>query len=287
MFTAYAPALVDYIHFIDNFPNRGGHAVIKSTYRMPGGAGCNVAHNLATAGIDATIFTTLGKDEDAEFFVRNTAAKVIAAETDEFTGKVDVFVDKSGERTFFVHPNAAGKPYVEVDPAEYLYLDPFPSEMSFDLQLEVAKKHDGTVILNPGFPYVTIDFEKFKLILKYTNILILSTSEFDMLGVDVNDILKLVDYLVITQGSRGSTCYTEHASFQAEAPKVNVIDTTGAGDAFAAGFILGFIKGLDIEVCLKIGNFCGAYNVERVGARNFPSRQQIEKFLARVLSKKL
>lgn len=285
MFSAYAPALVDYIYLIDFYPPRGGHSVVKSTSRSPGGAGANVAHNLATLGIASKLYTALGNDEDSEYFVKNTMAEVVAEITDEKTGRVYVFVDSDGERTFFVEPNAAGKPYVKVRDGEYLYLDPFPSQESFELQIEAASNFGGFVILNPGYPYVNLGFERLKLLLKHTDMLILSSEEFSILKVDVSDLLKYVDYLIVTQGKLGSVCYTEKGSFQAEALRANVVDTTGAGDAFAAGFIYGFINGYPLEVCLKLGNFCGAYNVERVGARNFPSGEKVEEFLARVFKK--
>ncbi len=283
MFASYSPALVDYIHLIDEFPVRGGHAVVKQTYKMPGGAGANVAHNLANLGVDSVIFTALGKDDDAEFFIANTKARVVASRTDEYTGKVDVFVDRDGERTFFVYPNAAGKPYIDVEPADYLYLDPFPSGDSFELQLKAAKNCPGFVILNPGFPYTSIGFEKLSPMLRYVDMIIMSEHEFERLNVDLSDVLKFVDYVIITKGEGGSSCYTKDSEFHAKAVKTKVVDTTGAGDAFAAGFIYCFMKDLPLKVCLEVGNFCGAYNVSRVGARNFPNAHQIEKFLASIL----
>jgi len=286
MFSAYAPALVDYIYLIDFYPPKGGHSVIRASSKSPGGAGANVAHNIASLGVEATLYTTLGRDEDSVYFVENTDAEVVAEITDKKTGKVHVFVDSDGERTFFVEPNAAGKPYVKVEKGDYLYLDPFPSEKSLELQIEAARNFDGFVILNPGYPYVNLGFEKLISILKHTDMLILSSDEFSALKVDVSEMLRYVDYLIVTQGKHGSVCYTRDGSFKAEAFRANVFDTTGAGDAFAAGFIYGFMMGISIEICLKLGNFCGAYNVERIGARNFPSRESVEDFLARVFKEK-
>jgi len=283
MFSAHAPALVDYIYLIDKYPPRGGHSIVYATEKSPGGAGANVVHNLASLGVESKLFTTFGGDEDATYFVKNTLARVEAEITDEKTGKVHVFVDEDGERTFFVEPNAAGKPFVRVKEGDYLYLDPFPSQHSFEVQVEEAERFGGFVILNPGFPYSNLGFEKLKQILRHVDMLIMSAEEFSILGVETVDVLEYVDYLVVTQGKLGSACYTKNGSFQSPAFPAKVADTTGAGDAFAAGFIFGFINSYPIEVCLKLGNFCGAYNVERVGARNFPSKGTIDEFLARVL----
>lgn len=283
MISAHAPALVDYMYFIDSFPSVGGHAKIFQSAKSPGGAGANVVHNLARLGVETALFTTIGKDDDAEFFVRNTKAKVIAEVTDDLTGKVFVFVDKKGERTFFVQPNAADKPFVKVKCGEYLYVDPFPSELSFKIQKEVIENFGGFIILNPGHLYARLGFEKLREILKFVDMVIMSAGEFEMLGASVEDLLGFVDYLVITLGGEGSVCYTKTEKIYEKALKARVVDTTGAGDAFSAGFLYGFINNHPLQVCLKLGNFCGAYNVERIGARAFPDPKTFQNFLANIL----
>ncbi len=286
MFAAFAPALVDYMHLIDRYPPPGGHAIVKSSTRTPGGAGANVAHNLAKLGVKAILYTTLGRDDDARFFIANTLAEVRFEVTHEFTGRVDVFVDESGERTFFVHPNAASHPHVRVDGDErYLYLDPFPTESSFEVQLRVARDwKERFVILNPGYPYASLGFERLRKMLRFVKMAIMSENEFNMLGVDENTLLKFVEILVITRGDEGGSCYTREGEWHEKAVQVGrVVDTTGAGDSFAAGFIYGLIRGFNPDVCLKLGNFCGAYNVTGLGARKFPSKEELESFLARVL----
>jgi ribokinase len=282
MISAHAPALVDYIYLIDEFPSIGGHARIFSASKSPGGAGANVVHNLAVLGSDTRLYTTLGKDEDAKFFVENTKAKVFAEITDELTGKVLVFVDRKGERTFFVQPNAAGKPFVKVRSDEYLYVDPFPSEASFEIQKEIMEKFEGFVILNPGHFYASMGFERLSELLRYSDMVIMSFQEFEMLKCSREDLMKFVEFAVITLGKNGALCWTKEGKFFEKALKAKVVDTTGAGDAFAAGFIYGFVNGFPINICLKLGNFCGAYNVERVGARAFPTKDLVENFLSEI-----
>ncbi len=283
MISAHAPALVDYVYLIESFPTSGGHARILSATRSPGGAGANVVHNLARLGLRAKLFTTLGKDSDAEYFVENTEAEVIAEITDELTGKVLVFVDRTGERTFFVQPNAAGKPFVRVEDGDYLYVDPFPSEFSFDVQREVMENFDGFVILNPGYLYAKMGFKKLSELLMFADMVIMSSSEFEMLRASAEDFLNFVEYLIVTMGAEGSVCYTKGEKMFEKAFKAKAVDTTGAGDAFSAGFLYAFISGYPLKDCLKLGNFCGAYNVERVSARAFPSKELVENFLANIL----
>lgn len=279
MISAHAPALVDYVFIVDKFPSPGGHARVFATSKSPGGAGANVVHDLATLGVETALFTTLGRDDDARFFVENTKAKVFAEITDELTGKVLVFVDQRGERTFFVQPNSAGKPFVKVKCGEFLYVDPFPSEVSFEVQKEVVQNFGGFVILNPGYLYASMGFKKFRELLEFTDMVIMSSAEFELLKSSPRKYLEFVDYLIVTLGDKGAVCYTKREKFSEKGFKANVVDTTGAGDAFSAGFIYGFINDLPIEHCLKLGNFCGAYNVERIGARAFPTKEMVEEFI--------
>ncbi len=289
MIAGVGPALVDHIYAIDEYPQRGGHAIVKNFVRMPGGACANVIAGLANFGVRCRFYSTIGRDENAKFFIesmKNVELKLKV--THDLTGRVDVYVDRHGERTFFVHPNASGvveldvsdKDYEEVD---YFYLDPFPSKQSFDVHLEIAKnakKHGKFVILNPGYPYTKLGFEKLKELLKFTNLVIISEPEFKSLKVSEKDVLKFVEILVITLGSRGSKAVTKNETFYQPAFSVDrVVDTTGAGDAFSAGFLYGFLKGLPLETCLKLGNFVASYNIRYYGARNFPAKDEVDKLI--------
>ncbi len=286
MIAGVGPALVDHIYAIDEYPERGGHAIVKGFIRMPGGACANVIAGLANFGVRCRFYSTVGRDEDARFFAESMKGVELRLKvTHDLTGRVDVYVDRHGERTFFVHPNASG--IVELDIGEedyedvdYFYLDPFPSERSFEVHLEIArnaKEHGKFVILNPGYPYTKLGFERLRELLEFTDMVIISEPEFRSLNVSEEEMLKLVDFLVITLGSRGSKAVTRDGEFYQPAFKVEkVVDTTGAGDAFSAGFLYGFLKSLPLEVCLKLGNFVASYNIQHYGARNFPSREEVD-----------
>jgi len=291
MIAGVGPALVDHIYAIDEYPQKGGHAIVKNFVRMPGGACANVIAGLASFGVKCRFYSTIGRDENAKFFTESMKNVDLRLKvTHDLTGRVDVYVDKHGERTFFVHPNASGivelemseEDYEEVD---YFYLDPFPSEQSFKVHLEIAKnakKHGKFVILNPGYPYTKLGFDRLKELLKFTDLVIISEPEFKSLKVSEKDLLKLVEILVITLGSRGSKAVTKGGEFYQPAFKVEkVVDTTGAGDAFSAGFLYGFLKGLPLDTCLRLGNFVASYNIRYYGARNFPSKDEVDRLIER------
>jgi len=86
----------------------------------------------------------------------------------------------------------------------------------------------------------------------------------------VNIVLKL--------GNRGCYLHTKETDKMIEACPAAVVDTTGAGDCFAAGFLYGLSKGMDVEVCAKLGCAAGSIAVEAVGA-NTALRNREQMFL--------
>jgi 5-dehydro-2-deoxygluconokinase len=91
------------------------------------------------------------------------------------------------------------------------------------------------------------------------------------INVAISGILGLgVDALIVKTGSRGAIVYLPDGTIQ-EVPgfPVEVVNVLGAGDAFAAGFIYGYLKGWDWYKSCRMGNACGAHVVTQLGCANF------------------
>ena len=73
--------------------------------------------------------------------------------------------------------------------------------------------------------------------------------------------------VTVKLGERGCYVTDGREEFQVEALKVKVVDTTGAGDAFCAGFLHGLLSGKDLYACGKIANFVAGRKIEKSGAR--------------------
>lgn len=98
----------------------------------------------------------------------------------------------------------------------------------------------------------------------------------------IKGILQLgVEALIIKTGSRGAIVYLpDGTSQQVPGFPVEVLNILGAGDAFAAGFIYGYLKGWDMYKCCRMGNACGAHVVTQLGCANFtPYEEDILKFI--------
>jgi sugar/nucleoside kinase (ribokinase family) len=83
----------------------------------------------------------------------------------------------------------------------------------------------------------------------------------------LHQIAKLCDIAVVKLGSHGSLIKQGEQVYTVDAVKAECIDTTGAGDMYAAGFLHGFSKDLSLDICGKIGSLVSAHVVEVVGAK--------------------
>ena len=85
---------------------------------------------------------------------------------------------------------------------------------------------------------------------------------------------------VIKLGAKGAVAVQDGATASATGFKVDALDTTGAGDTFAAGFVTAHLEGLSLEECLRRGNACGALSTLKAGGTaNQPDRKTLERFL--------
>jgi sugar/nucleoside kinase (ribokinase family) len=79
------------------------------------------------------------------------------------------------------------------------------------------------------------------------------------------DLARLARIVVVKQGANGALVTSAAEQFEVPAIPAEVVDTTGAGDSFNAGFLAEFIKGRELEACAKAGVLAGARNIQKVG----------------------
>ena len=100
----------------------------------------------------------------------------------------------------------------------------------------------------------------------------LMEAQFLLSALGLDDIRGLlaqgVDLIVLTAGAEGSRVFTRDGDAQIPVVPANVVDTTGAGDAYTAGFLAGSWRGFDPLVCGRLGAACGAFAVEGVGCQD-------------------
>jgi sugar/nucleoside kinase (ribokinase family) len=92
-------------------------------------------------------------------------------------------------------------------------------------------------------------------------------------------LAALTPLVVIRCGPDGAIAQSGGQVVPARALPVAVLDTTGAGDCFNAGFLYGYLRGQPLEICLRCGNICGGLSTTARGGAAIPTAEQVEEWL--------
>jgi sugar/nucleoside kinase (ribokinase family) len=76
-----------------------------------------------------------------------------------------------------------------------------------------------------------------------------------------------IDVVVVKDGANGAWIATREETLHVPTEQVRVVDTTGAGDCFAAGFLYGLVRGLPLEACGEVGNLMAADTIQHIGVK--------------------
>ncbi len=269
---------------------RGGVINTKATI-SPGGA-ANVAVHLSKLGGKAAFTGKVGNDYFGRIFIddldQSGVSTNVSMSRSKNTGMVFTLVFSNGERSFIVDRGAnIDLEYEDIDLSliqrtKYLYFTGFSvqDEQAWECIQKVLRQYpEGAhVVFNPGAPNLAKDFRSTfaKIIKEHVDILILNECEGSYLtdhsseAAILNSLLSLVPIVALTKGERGSITATSKGVHNIKADTVKVVDTTGAGDAYAAGFIYGLSRGWKEEEAGELASRIAEKVVSHVGARTDP-----------------
>lgn len=251
-----------------------------------GGSAANTMVGLARLGCKVGFIGRLADDKEGKTLLEDFRREGV--DTTGITmakhgrsGTVMGFVDEKGERALYVDPGVNDMiEFKEINKeytfeAKFLHITSFIGQKPFQAQKKLTEILPPNVrlSLDPGELYArkraTLD-----PIIKRTFVLMPNAKELEMLtgtadsrkGAEVL-LGKAVKIVAVKLGSNG--CYVTNGkeSHVIKAFRVKVMDTTGAGDAFCAGFLYGLMLGKSLYECGKIGNFVASRCITRMGAR--------------------
>lgn len=268
----------------------GSKVEVDELLMSSGGGGTNSAAGFARLGLKTACVSRLGadilgqlvaQDLEKETFEKKFLIKKDSDSTDYST----ILVNPDGSRTVLVYRGKTrlGEdvfPWEALNETRFLYISSLEGNM--ELLIKIVEKAVATgirIVLNPGSRELK-ETERLKELFPKLKALILNKEEAESLGLTERP--TDLETLVITDGRQGAKLYSAEKNLSAEAIIDEVVDETGAGDAFSVGLVTGLIKGWDLEKSLKLGLANGAAVVTKIGAKTaLLSESEVEAWLGR------
>ncbi len=273
---------LDYTFVVDRYPRLDDKIDAASFSRQGGGPVPTALCTLSKFGVRSALIGKCGKDSDGKLLrdeLRRFGvnSRYLILDPDSRTPRAFIIVDKeSGKRTVILdrtETSALSPDELDatvIQRAGFLLIDGREPETSLTAAV-LARKADVEVILDAGSPRKNIGD-----ILPYVDHLVVSNRfslDFTQEVDPGRAALKLAHMgfksVVITSGHKGSIGATSDGQlFQQEAFKVNVVDTTGAGDVFHGAFIYGLVQRWELSRILEFASAAAALKCTRLGGRH-------------------
>lgn len=269
---------VDFIMKVPKFSIADDEVDIKRMIISLGGSAANFAVNLSKMNVNVGILARIGYDHFGEFITSNLKKEGVMMDRlikiNESTGMAFIAVDEQGERSIYTSMGANAQFKLGNKDKEYIRSSNILHVTGmYQEVVEEASKYAKFLSLNPGTVLSAYGIDSLYKIIKRTNIIFLNEKEvFLLTGKRSDDGANMlidmgVPMVVVTCGKRGAKLHTSEGVIHSSPLLVESVDTTGAGDAFAAGFIASFIKNKKLSTCLKSGNVLASRCVIKLGAQ--------------------
>ena len=269
------------------------YAAMGPAREISGGSAANTLAGLAALGARCAFIGQVADDQLGEVFAHDIRAAGIGFATparagQPATARCLIFVTPDGQRTMntflgasqFLPASALDE--TAIASAAVLYLEGYlwdPEEPRSAMRRAIAAARGAgrkvAFTLSDGF-VIARHGQDFQALIAAGEIDILFANEHELAaltGIDdfhegIAALGNAIPTVVVTRSEKGAYAISggEHAEVAAE-PVAKVVDTTGAGDLFAAGFLAGFTRDLPLELCLRLGAICAAEVISHYGAR--------------------
>ncbi len=281
----------------------GDKILVKSMEMHSGGGATNVAAGLARLGIRVNVLVKLGSDHDAEFVLKelrkyNVRYLPLPPSRNSTDSSTIIYSTIEKDRIIFVHKGASQDLRVadihhSSFQARWVYLGSLMGT-AFAAAKEVARhsrRKNIPLLFNPSLYLAKKGVAYLKPILSATTLLIFNKEEAQALlnsTADTTTLLKRLrglglPMMVITDGPRRLYALNGNTIYAYLPPKVKIVDTTGAGDAFTSGLLAGILKGYSFKDALRLGQVNSLAVIQKVGTKgNLLGEQEARKWMGKL-----
>ncbi len=250
-----------------------------------GGSAANTIHGLAKLGVETAFIGTVGEDETGDFFhndlvENNISPQLIVSKSP--SGIANAMISKDGERTFGTFLGAAielsashmdNKRFADYD---MLHVEGYlvQNHELLEAILKTAKNNGLKISIDLASYNVVEDNLEFlkEMVASYVDIVFANEDEAKAFtGMEpeeaLNEISKVVDIAIVKVGRKGSMIKQGDNTVVVGVKEIEPIDTTGAGDLYAAGFLYGLTNNLGFKKAGEIGSLLASTVIENIGAK--------------------
>jgi sugar/nucleoside kinase (ribokinase family) len=268
------------------------YEAMGSAKEISGGSAANTLAGLAALGAKCAFIGQVADDQFGTVFAHDIRAGGIAFETPSRPGNPPtalclIFVTPDGQRTMNTYLGASqflpaeALDEAQIASARVLYLEGYlwdPEQPRAAMRRAIAAARNAgrevAFTLSDAF-VISRHGDDFRALIEAGEIDILFANEHELAaltGLDfeagIAQLAEKVPTLVVTRSEKGAVAVENGSRAEVPAePVAKVVDTTGAGDLFAAGFLYGHVRGKSLEERLKLGAFCAGEIISHYGAR--------------------
>lgn len=263
---------------------QGDKVFIDNAKFLVGGNAANVAVGLQRLGLNTAIFTEIGQDEFSGKIINGLKKEDVnvsfVIESEHETSPFSVILNYKGERTIFTEDTEKEHDFKFGScQTNWIYLTSLGKKWkdAYKNTLEFAKKTGAKIVFNPGASQIDAGENHVSVVLENTEILIVNKEEAEKIiekkDTEIEQLLKGLKVhgpkiIVITDGENGAYCIDENEQiFYQESKGEEVVERTGAGDAFSTGFLAATVSGKDIKQALLWGAKNAASVITKIGSQ--------------------
>jgi ribokinase len=265
---------LDIVAHVKVFPQPGETVTNAVVHRFPGGKGANQALAAHRLGAEVFMVGRVGQDPLAEEALDTLRREGVNLDfcrplDNHSTGLALIVVNEAGENQIVVAPGANA-----AFDAQHLELPPTDAciaqlEVPVETILKAARGECNFFCLNAA-PAKPVPHE----LLEHVDLLVVNEIEARSLGAELDHFQGL---LASTFGARGAILSRRGRQIaKALPPKVKVVDTTGAGDAFTAALTVGLVGGMEPQAALEQACIVGALATTKMGAQSSPTLLEVQ-----------
>jgi len=251
--------------------------IVKKLAVEHGGTAGNIAYNLALLGEKPEIIATVGEDFGAyrsHMLLSGIDPTTVRMVEGEMTSTAYVFTDKADNQIAAFHPGAGAQPYdtlVDIDGRSFAFIAPGNVDDMRALP-QHYRQHGLKYYYDPGQQITALTDEELIGGIHGADALFGSDYELTMLMEKTKmtevTLLEHVPTIIMTNGFDGADVITNEGRLHVpQVPQQQVLDPTGSGDAFRAGYMKGIILGLPAQSCVRLGCVIASFAVERYGTQ--------------------